>query len=58
MFLHVWNVTPFPKEKTREAVREPFLAHSTLPNRNVQAELPVAVEEGIVAATKQASLEI
>ena len=57
-FLQIWNATPFPKEKTREAVRGPSFVHSTLPDRDAQAELAAALEEGMVAAAKQASLEI
>ena len=57
-FLQVWNATPFLKEKTREAVPGRSFVHSTLPDRDAQAKLAAALEEGIVAATKQASLEI
>ena len=37
MFLRVWNATPFPKEKTREAVPVPSFVHSTLPDLDAQA---------------------
>ena len=57
VFHQVWNVTPSPKEKTREAVPGPSVPHFAYPGRDA-AELAAAVEEGILEAAKQASLEI
>ena len=57
-FHQVWNATPFPKEKTREAVPGPSAPLSTLPGRDAAAQLAAAIEEGILEAAKQASLEI
>ena len=57
-FHQVWNATPFPKGKTREAVPGPSAPHSAYPSRDAAAELAAAVEEGILEAAKQASLEI
>ena len=57
-FHQVWNATPFPKEKTREAVPLPSAPHSAYPGRDAAAELAAAVEEGILEAAQQASLEI
>ena len=36
-FDQVWNVRPFPKKKTGEAVPGPFTLHSTLPGRDAEA---------------------
>ena len=57
-FQQVWNVTPLPKEKTREAVPGPSASHSSLASQESEAEFAAAVEEGILEAAKQASLEI
>ena len=57
-FHQVWNATPLPKEKTREAVPGPSAPHSSYPGRDAAAELAAAVEEGILEAAKQASLKI
>ena len=57
-FHHVWNATPFPKEKTREAVAGPSATHFAVPGQDAEAELGAAVQEGILEAAKQATLEI
>ena len=57
-FHQVWNATPFPREKTREAVTGSSAPHSAYLGRDAAAELAAAVEEGILEAAKQASLEI
>ena len=57
-FHQVWNVTPSPQEKTREAVPGPSVPHSAYPGRDAAGELAAAFEEGILEAAKQASLEI
>ena len=57
-FHQVWNATPFSKEKTREAVPGPSAPHSASPGGDAAAELAAAVEEGILEAAKQGSLEI
>ena len=57
-FQQVWNATPFPKRMTREAVPGPSAPHSPLPGLDAAAESAAAVEELILEADKQASLEI
>ena len=58
VFHQVWNATPFPKEKTWEAVPGPSASHSAYPGQDAAAELAAAVEEGILEAAIQATLEI
>ena len=58
VFHQVWNATPFPKGKTREAAPGPSIPHSALTRQDAQAEWAAAVEEGFLEAAKQASLEI
>ena len=48
VFHQVRNATPFPKERTWEAVPGPSAPHSSLPGRDAAAELAAAVEEGIL----------
>ena len=58
MFHQVWNVRPFPKENTPEAVSWPSGSHFAYPGRDAAAELAAAVEDSFFEAAKQASLEI
>ena len=57
-FHQVWNATSFPKQKTQKAFPGPPAPHCAHPGRDAAAELAAAVEEGILEAAKQASLEI
>ena len=57
-FHQVWNVMPFPKKKTWEAVPGPSAPHSAHPGRDAAAELAAAVEEGILEPAKQLASEI
>ena len=55
--IQVCNVTPLTKEKMREAVPRPYGVYTILPTPNAQAKLEAALEERIVTAAKEASLE-
>ena len=55
IFLHIWEASPFPKEKVRAPVPGPSAPH---PPVSIRDDLAAAVEEGILEAARQASLEI
>ena len=54
-FLQIWEASPFPKEKVRAPVPGPSAPH---PPVSIRDDLAAAVEEGILEAARQASLEI
>ena len=54
-FLQIWEVSPFPKEKGCAPVPGPSAPH---PPVSIRDDLAAAVEEGILEAARQASLEI
>ena len=55
IFLQIWEASPFPKEKTKAPVAGPSAPH---PPVSIRDDLAAAVEEGILEAARQASLEI
>ena len=55
IFLQIWEASPFPKEKVRAPVPRPSAPH---PPVSIRDDLAAAVEEGILEAARQASLEI
>ena len=55
IFLQIWEASPFPKEKVRAPVPGPSAPH---PSVSIRDDLAAAVEEGILEAARQASLEI
>ena len=55
IFLQIWKASPFPKEKGTAPVPGPSAPHPPVSIRN---DLAAAVEEGILEAARQASLEI
>ena len=55
IFLQIWGASPFPKEKVRAPVPGPSAPH---PPVSIRDDLAAAVEEGILEAARQASLEI
>ena len=55
IFLQIWEASPFPKEKVRAPVPAPSAPH---PPVSIRDDLAAAVEEGILEAARQASLEI
>ena len=55
IFLQIWEASPFPKEKVRAPVPGPSAPH---PPVSIRDDLAAAVEEGILEAARQASLEI
>ena len=55
IFLQIWEASPFPKEKTKAPVAGPSAPH---PSVSIRDDLAAAVEEGILEAARQASLEI
>ena len=55
IFLQIWEASPFPKEKVRAPVPGPSAPH---PAVSIRDDLAAAVEEGILEAARQASLEI
>ena len=55
IFLQIWEASPFPKEKTKAPVPGPSAPH---PPVSIRDDLAAAVEEGILEAAGQASLEI
>ena len=55
IFLQIWEASPFPKEKVRAPVPGPSAPH---PPVSIRDDLVAAVEEGILEAARQASLEI
>ena len=55
IFLQIWEASPFPKEKTKAPVAGPSAPH---PPVSIRGDLAAAVEEGILEAARQASLEI
>ena len=54
-FLQIWEASPFPKEKGCAPVPGPSAPH---PPVSIRDNLAAAVEEGILEAARQASLEI
>ena len=54
IFLQIWEASPFPKEKTKAPVAGPSAPH---PPVSIRDDLAAAVEEGILEAARQASLE-
>ena len=57
-FQQIWEATPFPEEKVRDSVPGPSAPHPPFSSRDVESELAAAVEQGILEAARQASLEI
>ena len=55
IFLQIWKASPFPKEKGTAPVAGPSAPH---PPVSIRDDLAAAVEEGILEAARQASLEI
>ena len=55
IFLQIWEASPFPEEKVRAPVPGPSAPH---PPVSIRDDLAAAVEEGILEAARQASLEI
>ena len=55
IFLQIWEASPFPKEKVPAPVPGPSAPH---PPVSIRDDLAAAVEEGILEAARQASLEI
>ena len=55
IFLQIWEASPFPKEKTKAPVAGPSAPH---PPVSIRDDLAAAVEEGILEAARQASLEV
>ena len=55
IFLQIWEASPFPKEKGQAPVPGPSAPH---PPVSIRDDLAAAVEEGILEAARQASLEI
>ena len=55
IFLQIWEASPFPKEKVRAPVPGPSASHLPV---SIRDDLAAAVEEGILEAARQASLEI
>ena len=55
IFLQIWEASPFPKEKGPAPVPGPSAPH---PPVSIRDDLAAAVEEGILEAARQASLEI
>ena len=55
IFLQIWEASPFPKEKVRAPVPGPSAPH---PPVSIRDDLAAAVEEGILEAARQASLQI
>ena len=55
IFLQIWKASPFPKEKGTAPVPGPSAPH---PPASIRDDLAAAVEEGILEAARQASLEI
>ena len=55
IFLQIWEASPFPKEKGCAPVPGPSAPH---PPVSIRDDLAAAVEEGILEAARQASLEI
>ena len=55
IFLQIWEASPFPKEKGCAPVSGPSAPH---PPVSIRDDLAAAVEEGILEAARQASLEI
>ena len=55
IFLQIWEASPFPKEMVRAPVPGPSAPH---PPVSIRDDLAAAVEEGILEAARQASLEI
>ena len=55
IFLQIWKASPFPKEKGTAPVPGPSAPH---PPVSIRDDLAAAVEEGILEAARQASLEI
>ena len=55
IFLQIWEASPFPKEKAKAPVPGPSAPH---PPVSIRDDLAAAVEEGILEAARQASLEI
>ena len=55
IFLQIWEASPFPKEKVRAPVPGPSAPH---PPVSIRDDLAAAVEEGILEAARQESLEI
>ena len=55
IFLQIWEASPFPKEKVRAPVPGPSAPH---PPVSIRDDLAAAVEEGILEAARQASLEV
>ena len=55
IFLQIWEACPFPKEKVRAPVPGPSAPH---PPVSIRDDLAAAVEEEILEAARQASLEI
>ena len=55
IFLQIWEASPFPKEKVPAPVPRPSAPH---PPVSIRDDLAAAVEEGILEAARQASLEI
>ena len=53
--LQIWEASPFPKEKGCAPVPGPSAPH---PPVSIRDDLAAAVEEGIIEAARQASLEI
>ena len=55
IFLQIWEASPFAKEKAKAPVPGPSAPH---PPVSIRDDLAAAVEEGILEAARQASLEI
>ena len=55
IFLQIWKASPFPKEKGTAPVPGPSAPH---PPVSIRDDLAAAVEEGILEAARQGSLEI
>ena len=55
IFLQIWEASPFTKEKAKPPVPGPSAPH---PPVFIRDDLAAAVEEGILEAARQASLEI
>ena len=55
IFLQIWKASPFPKGKGTAPVPGPSAPH---PPVSIRDDLAAAVEEGILEAARQASLEI
>ena len=55
IFLQIWEASPFPKEKGCAPVPGPSAPH---PPVSIRDDLAATVEEGILEAARQASLEI